>query len=375
MDETPSSGAAPAPVRLTRVQLSEASVQAAVAVLRSGRLRQGEQVRSFEQEFAQLVGVREAVAVASGSTALLLAYLALFRPGDQVLVPAFTHISTVAMLRLAAAVPVLCDIDPRGWTIDPADAERRITARTRGLVGVHLYGGVCDVAALQRMAARWDLRLVWDACQAHLSRSGGRDVGLLGEACCYSFYPSKAMTTGEGGMVTTQDTQLAAHLRRLRDHGEREHYVHAEWGLNGRMTDIAAAIGRCELGELPARVAGRRRNARRLRAAVAGIPGLVPQGERRHTYHSYHQFALRVEESRLGRSRDEVACRLADRGIETAIHYPRPIHRQPLFVGADAWPLPHCEALARQVISLPVRHDLTAPELDRVIAGLREMAR
>ena len=306
------------PISLVHVDLSEAAVAAAAEVLRSGHLRSGEVTARFEQAFAEAVGARHAVACASGSVALLLAYLALFTPGDEVLVPAFTHFSTVAMLHLAGATPVLCDVDPRSWTIDPVDAARRVTSRTQGLVAVHLYGNPAAVADIYALADRHGLAVVWDAAQAHLSRWAQGDVGCLGQATCYSFYATKTMTTGEGGMVTTPDPQLAQRLRRLRQHGENGRYRHLELGINGRLTDFAAAIGLVELADLPARVAGRRQCAAELDAAAATVPGLITQATPPGGVHSYHQYTLRVEPSRLGRDRDQLAQWLAGLGIETA---------------------------------------------------------
>lgn len=363
-------------INFNHVQLAESAIQSVAEVLRSGQLRGSTLVHRFEEAFASVTGAKEAVAVSSGTMALYLSYLALLEPGDEVLVPSFTHMSTVNMIYLAGGIPVLCDIDPDTWTIDPVDAANKISPGTRAITPVHLYGNACSMEPLMELASRHNLVVIWDACQAHCTRYKGRDVGSYGDVVCYSFYPSKAMTTGEGGMITTDSTSLADRLRRLRNQGQDFKYLHGEIGVNGRMTEIAAAIGLVELTELQQRIEARRRNAALLDEVVTRIPGFATQKVTPDSTHSYHQYCIRVDYSRTGWSRRKVMDWLQQRGIATAVHYPRPAHMQP------CWPfdarfddLPVSESLADEVFSIPVHHRLTPTDLDTMRQALLELGR
>ena len=232
MAPTPSQSGEDLQISIASVEVTEAEIARVIAVLRSGNLRQGALCLEFEEKFASTVGARHGIAVSSGTAALHLSWLALLAPGDEVLVPAFSFFATASSVLMAGANPVFCDVDPRSGTIDVADARRRIGPKTRGMAPVHLYGGVCDVDGVQELAAEFRLKIVWDAAQAHGARFSGQDVGTLNDAACYSFYATKTMTTGEGGMITTNSDQLATRLRLLRSHGETSRYVHTELGYN-----------------------------------------------------------------------------------------------------------------------------------------------
>jgi perosamine synthetase len=333
-------------------------------------------VEDFEQRFAQAVGARFAVAVSSGSAALYLAYRALLQPGDEVIVPDFTFVATASMALAVGAKPVFADVDPETFTLDPSDAERRITRRTRALAPVHLYGHPAEIDSLARLARRHRLAVIWDAAQAHGARYRGRDVGSFNDVVCYSFYPSKNMTTGEGGMLTTSDPNLASEFRLARSHGEVSRYRHVRLGFNLRLTEFAAALGREQLRRLPAALRARRRNAAALTQLLTGTPGILLPGAAARVLHAFNLYTLRLDQRALRISRDEFREALARRGIETAVHYPTPLHRQPVFSGSGRdRDFPQSVRLAKMVLSIPVHPALTRREVVRIARAVREVAR
>jgi perosamine synthetase len=341
-------------------------------VLRSGRLRAGRVVEDFEARFARAVGARFAVAVNSGTAALQLAYQEFLQPGEEIIVPDFTFVATASMALAVGARPVLADVDPVTRTLDPDAVERRITPRTRAIAPVHLYGHPASMGRLSRLARRHRLRMVWDAAQAHGATYAGRDVGAFPDVVCYSFYPSKNLTTAEGGMLTTSNEALAIQLRLARSHGEASRYHHVRLGYNFRMTDVAAALGREQLRKLPSFLRARRRNAAILAQGLAGIPGLELPQVSSHARHAFNLFTVRVIPAVLGLTRDELQKALAAKGIETAVHYPRALHQQPLFrhLGTDR-DFPASTALAQTVLSIPVHPALTDRDLERIIRAVR----
>lgn len=354
------------------VEVTDAEIERVVAVLRSGNLRQGTVCLEFEDGFAASVGASHAVAVSSGTAALHLSWLALLAPGDEVLVPAFSFFATASSVLMAGGKPVFCDVDPRGGGIDVADAQMRVGPKTRAIAPVHLYGGVCDVDGVRQLAEEHGLTIVWDAAQAHGARFRGKDVGGLDDAACYSFYATKTMTTGEGGMITTNNDDLATRLRLLRSHGEAKRYVHTQLGYNYRLTDIQAAIGLGQLQRLAENIRARRHNAALLNKWLADLPGVSTPYERGSSEHAYHQYTIQVDPTVTGISRDDLAQVLLESGIETAVHYPWPLHRQPVFSEAgSAKSLPVSERLAESVLSLPVHPKLSPKDLERIASTLR----
>ncbi len=355
------------------VDIRAADVDAVAAVLRTGNLRQGAITAEFERAFADRVGVPHAVAVSSGTAALHLAYMALFNPGDEVIVPSFTFVATASMLVAVGAVPVFADVDPRTFTLSLPDAERRITARTRGIAGVHLFGNACDVDALRAIADRHGLTLVWDAAQAVGTEYRGREVGSYPAATCYSFYPTKNITTGEGGMVVTSDASVAEILRLSRSQGAAGKYVHTRLGFNYRMTDMAAALGLRQLGRLDEYLARRRENATALDSGLAGLPGIITPVPAEHATHTYNQYSILVGWDGTGPTRDDLAAALAARGIQTAVHYPRPLHRQPMFDGERSG-LQVSERLSEHILALPVHPGVGLRQVERVTAAIAEVS-
>ncbi len=359
-------------IPIASVELSEEEIAAAVTVLRSGHLIQGERVVQFERAFAEKVGARYAIAVSSGTAALHTAYLCVLEPGDEVIVPTFTHISTASMVTFAMGKPVFCDVDPRTFTLDVADAQRRLTDKTVAIAPVHLYGNACDIEGIIGLATAYKLKIIWDAAQAHRTTYRGRDVGSYDDIACYSFYPTKNMTTGEGGMITTNSFELAEKCRLLRSHWESEKYLHSGLGFNYRMTDIAAAIGIEQLKRLDDLIERRRYNAAYLTEGLKNVIGIEPPLVSEEVEHSYHHYTVVLDLPKLGISRDEFGTALRTQGIGTSIHYPRPVHQQPAFAtNAPISSLPVSEELAQSVLSLPVYPCLSAVELDRIILGIK----
>lgn len=362
-------------IPIARVRLDRRELLAVEKVLKSGQLRQGRVTEDFENRFARAVGTRYAVAVNSGTAALFLAYKTMLGPGDEVIVPDFTFAATATMVVAAGATPVFADVDPRTFNLDPRDVERKITRRTRALVPVHLFGQPADIPRLMAIVRRHKLRLIWDAAQAHGCRFRGRDVGSFPEVACYSFYPSKNMTTGEGGMLTTSDSALAGELRLLRSHGEEGRYAHVRIGYNFRLTDVAAALGRSQLSKLSSAVRRRRSNAAILARGLRNIPGLAVPEAAPGVLPAFNLFTVVIEPEQLKMSRDDFQNALARRGVATSVHYPLPLHRQPVFAGkgSDA-DYPVSTRLAATVLSLPVHPGLSREDLKHIIRAVRAAA-
>lgn len=351
---------------------------AVLSILASGQLAQGEQVAAFERHFAELFQVRHAVAVSSGTAALHLALLAhSIGPGDEVITTAFSFAATANVILLVGAIPVFVDIEPDTYTIDPAQVEAALTPHTRAVLPVHLYGNPSNMKRIGQLARANRLAIIEDACQAHAAKIDGKPVGGYGTGC-FSFYPTKNMTTGEGGMVTTNDPVIAERVRLLRNHGQQQHYYHTTIGYNLRMTEIQAAIGLVQLAKLEKfteqRIANARSLTERLRGAVQ--TPLSRPGYR----HVYHQYTIRVP-----RNRDEWVTKLRARSIATGVHYPTPIYQQPFYrdsvsrfrisrpdrianqeyENSDAH-LPVTETAAKQVLSLPVHPALSEEDLSTI---------
>lgn len=352
-------------IALSAPQVCDEEIDRVVQVLRSGRLAQGAEVEAFETEFADLVDGRHCVAVSSGTAALLLSLLALgIGRGDEVIAPSFTFGGTINPVALVGATPVFADIDPVTYCLDPGHVRSLITPRTRAILPVHLFGHPAAMPELLALARRHGLAVVEDAAQAVAATLAAHPVGAFGDTACFSFYPTKNMHTIEGGMIATADSGLAQRLRMLRNQGMSTPYRYEIVGLNARMSEVSAAIGRVQLRRLAAVTATRRANAARLSAALAtGRAPVVPPVAAAGAGHVFHQYVVRVPSGR-----DLLARRLADAGITTAVHYRAPVHRSP----AHRQPvsLPQTDLAAGQVLSLPVHPGLSDRDLDRVAAAV-----
>lgn len=344
-------------------------IDAAIAeVLTGGRYILGPNVSAFESEFAAYLGVAHAVGVANGTDALHLAIRACSIGADgEVITVAHTAVATVAAIEMAGACPVLVDIDPHTFTIDPLLIERAITPRTKAIVVVHLYGQSADLDPILDLAQRHGLRVIEDCAQAHGARYGSRRVGSLGDIAAFSFYPTKNLgAIGDGGLVATDDPALAERVRLLRQYGWEKRYTSEIAGWNSRLDELQAAILRVKLRHLDEENAARRAAAALYHELLAGSVVAVPW-ERPGSEHVYHLFVVR------SRERDALAARLAGRDIGTLVHYPVPIHLQPAYRGrlrgGDA--LPRTEVAAAEVLSLPLYPQLSAEDVHRVADAVR----
>jgi perosamine synthetase len=360
------------PIGIAEIKLTGAEIDAAVRVLSSGALRQGKECKAFEAEFAEKVGAKHAVTSANGSAALHLAYMTVLKPGDEVLVPAFTFIATGSMVTMAGGRPVFCDVNPRTYLLDLADAESKITTRTRAMAPVHLFGNVCEIDVIKNFAAQHNLIMVWDAAQAHGATYKGQGIGGCGDFVCYSFYPSKNLFVGEGGMTCTDSPEYDHKMRFMRTHGQTGKYLHTMMGFNYRMTDVEAAIGREQLKRLDDMLIIRRRNAALLNDGLSGLPGVQLQEITPDSQPAWHQYCIVIEPELFGCDRDTLAQRLKEKGIATGVHYPRGLHQQPIFIelyGEEH--LPNTEYLAARILALPVHHGLSEAEIKSIVEGVR----
>ena len=354
-------------VRAQTESLQPALSQAMQAVVERGDFILGEAVRAFEGEFAAYCGVRHAVGVDSGASALELALRALeLGPGDEVIVQANTFIATAWAVIEVGARPVLTDCDPDGST-DPAAVKAALTSRTRAVIPVHLFGRICDIDAIGEIASNAGMSVIEDACQAHGAQWHGRRAGSFGRCAAFSFYPSKNLGAfGDGGMLVTSSDEVAASVRALRNYGQAAKYEHVRPALNRRLDTLQAAVLRVKLPHLDQWNRRRRELAQAYRALLDGLPvGLpAPQEDGRHVY---HLFVIDTDD------RDALRATLTARQIETGIHYPTPLHLQPALqsLGYRAGAFPQAERLARRSLSLPLYPEMLLEQVSRVAAGIR----
>ena len=340
------------------------------AVLESGMLAAGAEVDAFEREFAHVAGTDHAIATSNGTTALHAALIGLgIGPGDRVLTTPFSFVASANAARLCGAAPLFADVDPATFTLDPHAVERTLRREVEvdALLVVHLYGLPAKLDHLVELAAEYDLALIEDAAQAHGATFRGEPVGSFGDVGCFSSYPTKNVTTGEGGMITTDREDVARRAARFVNHGRpidgTGAYEHLDVGHNFRLTNIAAAIGRVQLEKLERYVETRRANAAFLDAALASHP-VEPPIEPAYAGHVYHQYTVRADD------RDGLASHLDANGVDTGVYYPTPIHRLPAYDG-DAFDLPVAEAAADEVLSLPVHPGLSETDLTTIETAIQ----
>jgi len=348
-------------IPIARPLIGEEEIAAVVEVLRSGQLAQGPKVKAFEDAFAEWSGADYAVAISSGTAAIHIALLAHgIGPGDEVITPSFSFIASANPILFVGARPVFADIEVDYYTVSPEALEEQVSSRTKAIIPVHMYGQFCNMQAIAEIAGEHNLIVIQDACQAHGARYQGKSVGAFGTAC-YSFYPTKNITTAEGGMLTTNDRGIAEKARMLRTHGSQQRYLHEFLGYNLRMTDIQAAIGLAQLNKIEMWNEKRKANAARLTELLGGITGIKAPAIRPNADHVFHQYTVSVQD------RDRVADHLRAQEIGVGIHYPTPIYKQPLYqqLGYDLTQ-PETERACLEVLSLPVHPSLTSAELETI---------
>ena len=360
-------------IPIAKPLIGQEEIRGVIDVLQSGTIAEGPRVKQFEEAFASYIGTKHAVAVNSGTAALHVALLARdIGPGDEVIVPPFTFIATANAVLFAGAKPVFADVEPGTFNIDPAEIEKKITRRTRAIIPVDLYGRPARMDRIMEIAKKHRLSVIEDACQAHGASYNDRKCGSF-DVGCFSFYPTKNMTTSEGGIITTDDAVVAERARMIRSHGSKVRYYHEMLGYNLRMTDISAAIGLVQLRNVDHYDDLRIANAMRLNEKLSGIKGIVtptlPDGCR----HVFHQYTVRVTPE-FGMSRDQLIKKLAEADIGSAIYYPVPIHLQTYYrsLGYDDR-MPVSEMLAKEVISLPVHPSVTPEEIDHIADTIRRL--
>jgi dTDP-4-amino-4,6-dideoxygalactose transaminase len=348
-----------------------AEIRAAVEkVLASQQFVLGREGAAFEQEIAKLCGVAHGVGLASGTDALILALRACrVRAGDELLLPPFTFVATGSAVSALGAIPVFADIRPETYNVDPSELERRVTPRTRAIVVVHLYGLAADMDPILAFAKSRKLPVIEDNAQAIGASYKGRRTGSLGDAACFSFYPTKNLGAyGDAGLVTTNSAEIAARIRTLRNHGQTGKYLSSEPGWNSRLDEIQAAILRVKLRHLANWQRARQANAAEYTRLLNQIPGVMPPMAPEGYEHVFHQYTIRVER------RDALQQFLSERKIGSTVYYPHPLHLQPLYasLGHKAGDFPHAERAAQEVLSLPMYPELRKEQIARVVETIAE---
>jgi dTDP-4-amino-4,6-dideoxygalactose transaminase len=354
-------------IPIAKPLLGKEEIDAVIEVMNSGMIAQGPKVEEFELSFSEFTGSEYAAAVNSGTAALHIALLAHgIGKEDEVITSPFSFVATANSILYTGAKPVFADIEPDTYNIDPERIKEKITPKTRAIMPVHLYGHPADMKAIMEIAADNKLIVIEDACQSHGAECLGKKVGSFGTGA-FSFYPTKNMTTSEGGMITTDDKEIAEKAKMIRAHGSKIRYLHEMLGFNLRMTDIAAAIGLVQLSKLDGFTEARQKNAAMLSAGLKGISGLVPAITKAGCTHVFHQYTVKT------RNRDQLAAFLKEKDIGTGVHYPTPIHKQPYYKELgyrDS--LPVSEKAVEEVLSLPVHPALSGADIQKIVEATRE---
>ncbi len=363
-------------IPINKPLLGEEEIEAVVKVLKSGvltsRAESASMVGQFEKAFAEFVTAKHAVAVNSGTTALHLSLLASeVGPRDEVIVPSFTFVSTAETVVLVGADPIFVDVCLDTYNIDSEEIEKAVTEKTKAIIPVDLFGLPADMKPIREVAQKHDLVIIEDAAQAHGAQYAGKPVGSFAELACWSFYASKNMTTGEGGMITTNSDEYLDKLPYMRTHGEKEEYVSSMIGGNFRMPEIEAAIGHVQLKKLPKFLKQRQTNAERLATKLRNIKSLqlpiVPEGYK----HSWYLFTVRLKNA--DKKRDEIVSDLRKLGIGATVYYRVPIHLMPFYRKFSKHRLPNTEQVVKEVFSLPVHPVVTAEEVDYIATSLQSL--
>jgi perosamine synthetase len=360
-------------IPIAKPLIGQEEIDGVMGVLKSGTIAEGPKVKEFEEAFGKYVGAGHAIAVNSGTAALHVALLARgIGKGDEVITTPFTFIATANSVLYTGARPVFVDVEPETFNIDPALIEEKITRKTKAIIPVDLYGHPAAMDAIMDIAADHGLAVVEDACQAHGARLNGKACGAF-DIGCFSFYPTKNMTTSEGGIITCRDGDFAEKARMIKSHGSKIRYYHEMLGFNLRMTDIGAAIGLAQLAKVEGFNEARIRNARLLDQQLNGLPGIVTPVVKEGARHVFHQYTVRVT-AEAALSRDALMAELTKAGIGNSIYYPLPVHQQQLYRDLGyAVSCPVSERLAKEVLSLPVHPSVTASDIKIIGAKFKEV--
>tara|TARA_R110000737_G_scaffold120671_2_gene152957 strand:+ start:12467 stop:13636 length:1170 start_codon:yes stop_codon:yes gene_type:complete len=358
------------------VGLTKKDIAAANEVLESGMLRAASKCAALEEQFAAKSDAKIGLTCSNGTTALQLAYGALLERGDEVIAPAWTYIATVSMLVAAGAKVVFCDSLEDSYQADPTDIEKKITPNTKAIAVTHLYGIPVDIDAIQAIAKKHNLKVIYDCAQAHLAEYNNKGIGAYGDACTYSFYATKNLGTGEGGMVTVNDQDLANTISALRSHGETDKYLHTSIGFNYRMNDITGAIGLSKLETLGTETDRRREVANIYHSRIDSITGVNRPVPTQGSNPAWHLYTCRVDLGALTCTRDEFCAALNKEGVPSAVHYPKPLTQQPAFsdLANQESTVPVSVKLASTVFCIPIHQNLTDDQANGVCDALEKVA-
>ncbi|MFO8110557.1 MAG: DegT/DnrJ/EryC1/StrS family aminotransferase [Thermoplasmata archaeon] len=360
-------------IHIAKPLIGEKELKSIKEVLDSGMLAQGEIVKKFEEEFADYLGARYGKAVSNGTAALDVALKSMdIGHGDEVITSPFSFIASSNCVLFQGAKPVFSDIEEDSFNLDPELVMEKINDKTKAILVVHLFGQPANMGAFKDIAEDHGLYLIEDACQAHGAEYKGQKVGSIGDAGTFSFYPTKNMTTSEGGIVVTNDEDIDRKANLVRDHGQSAKYTHDMLGYNLRMTNIAAAIGRCQLEKLDSWNDKRIKNAEMLTSEIKKIPGLTPPAVVDGVKHVFHQYVVKVEDDHP-MSREELMAALREDGVGTAVHYPMPITDQPLYIekGYSSSDYPITVDASKKVMSLPVHPSVTEEDIRLILNSLK----
>ena len=368
-------------IPISKLSISNEDIKIVTKILKSGVLTErtgsGPNVSQFESDFAQFVGAKHAVAVSSGTAALHASLMALnVGPGDEVIVPSFSFVATAESVALTGARPVFADIDPRTYCIDPESVEEAVTRKTRAVVPVHLYGLPANMDEIREIAEKYSISIVEDAAQAVGAEYRGAKVGTLGDIACFSFYASKNLAVGEGGMATTNSEEYADALRMIRNHGEGRGDESVRLGHNYRMPEVVAALGRTQLQRLPEVLSARRINANFMTDLLKDEENLLLPFEPEGYKHSWYLYTLRLKGANAAR-RNKIVQRLREKKVGATVYYHTPIHMMQFyraFSGREKTELKQTEKASRQVFSIPTYHGMSREELEYVAETVRRLA-
>ncbi len=346
--------------------------EAVMKVLESGMLAQGPKVKEFEQAFAEFIKVKHAIATSNGTTALHAALIAHnIKEGDEIITSPFSFIATANTIKMTGGTPVFVDINPITFNIDTDKIEHAITPKTKAIMPVHLYGQIADMKNIETIAKKHNLIIIEDACQAHGAEIDHQKAGSFGTGC-FSLYATKNMTTGEGGMITTNNDEIAKSLRKIISHGSEQRYYPDHLGYNSRTTDIAAAIGIEQLKKLPQFNQTRKANAIYLNQHLSSIKGIITPQITPH--HVFHQYTIRITDE-CKKTRNEIAQELSKNNIASAIFYPVPIHKQKAYPEFNSKEFPITEKITSEVLSLPIHPSLTQHDLKKIVETIKNFAK
>ncbi len=353
-------------IPIAKPLIGQEEIHGVVNVMKSGTIAEGPVVKQFEESFARYVDIEYAVAVSSGTAALHVALLAAgIGQGDEVITTPFTFIATANSILYVGARPIFADIEADTYNISPESIKSKITGRTKAIIPVDLYGHPANMKAIMNIARDYGLKVIEDACQAHGASCSGKKTGSF-DIGCFSFYPTKNMTTSEGGIITAGDGKFADMARMVRAHGSRVRYYHETLGFNLRMTDISAAIGLAQLKKVDYYNERRIENAELLNKNLRGIKGIITPVTKPGCKHVFHQYTVRITEA-FGMQRDEVARKLNEEGIGTGVYYPLPVHLQPFYTQAGYnVSCPVAEQVAKEVLSLPIHPSVGREDIEYI---------